>query len=42
MAFIESFKDNINPSVFVEEVNAHINDREFIDRVVKEFLSIMN
>ncbi len=42
MAFIETFKDNISSSVFVKEVNAHINDQKFIDRVVKEFLSMMN
>ena len=40
-AFIDSFKANLNPSVPVIELDAHINDPEFIDPVTEAFLSIM-
>ncbi len=42
MAFINSFKDNVDSTLSVEEVDAHINDEEFIDRVVDEFISLIN
>ncbi len=38
--FIETFKAKIAPSIAVEEVNAHINDAEFIDQVVANFLNL--
>lgn len=38
--FIKTFKAKIAPSLEVEEVNAHINDAEFIDRVVDSFLKM--
>ena len=39
-AFIETFKAKIAPSIAVEEVDAHINDAEFIDRVVASYLEM--
>ena len=39
--FIKTFKDKIAPSIAVEEVNAHINDPEFIDRVVADYLTMI-
>ncbi|HBR29255.1 MAG TPA: hypothetical protein DD789_07435, partial [Firmicutes bacterium] len=38
--FIETFKAKIAPSIAVEEVNAHINDAEFIDQVVANFSNL--
>ena len=38
--FLKTFKEKIAPSIDVEEVNAHINDAEFIDRVVASFLEL--
>ena len=40
-AFIDSLKANLNPSVPMTELNAHINDPEFIDPVTEKFLDMM-
>jgi len=40
-AFIESLKANLHPSIPWTELDAHINDPEFIDPVTKVFLSMM-
>jgi len=40
-AFIASLKANLHPSVPLTELDAHINDPEFIDPVTKVFLSLM-
>ena len=40
-AFIDSFKANLSPSIPVVELDAHINDPEFIDPVTEAFLSMM-
>ena len=40
-AFIESLKAHLNPSIPMEELDAHINDPEFIDPVADAFLSMM-
>lgn len=40
-AFIHSLKANLNPSVSLRELDAHINDPEFIDPVAETFLSLM-
>jgi uncharacterized protein (UPF0261 family) len=40
-AFIKALKENIKKSIPVIELDAHINDPEFIDPVVDEFLSMM-
>ncbi len=40
--FIDTLKENLDPSIPLEELNAHINDEEFIDPVVQIFLSLMN
>jgi uncharacterized protein (UPF0261 family) len=40
-AFIKALKENIQPSIPVTEIDAHINDPEFIDPVVREFLVMM-
>jgi uncharacterized protein (UPF0261 family) len=40
-AFVDSLKDNLKPSVPLTELDAHINDPEFIDPVVEAFLSMM-
>ncbi|MCR4401641.1 MAG: Tm-1-like ATP-binding domain-containing protein [Firmicutes bacterium] len=40
--FLETFKNEISPSIPVEEVNAHINDGQFIDLVVGSFLEMMS
>jgi uncharacterized protein (UPF0261 family) len=40
-AFIHSLKTHLDPSVPVTELDAHINDPEFIDPVVETFLSMM-
>ena len=38
--FIKTFKAKLSPAIEVEEVDAHINDAEFIDRVVASFLAM--
>ena len=40
-AFIESLEQSLDKSIPVEEIDAHINDAEFADAVVKAFLEIM-
>ena len=40
-AFIKTFKAKIAPSIDVEEVDAHINDPAFIDRVVASYLDMV-
>ncbi len=40
-AFIDSLKANLNPSVPLTEIDAHINDPEFIDPVTEKFLEMM-
>jgi uncharacterized protein (UPF0261 family) len=40
--FVEALKVDLNPEIPLVELDAHINDPEFIDPVVEEFLSVMN
>ncbi len=40
-AFIESLKAHLRPSIPLQELDAHINDPEFIDPVADAFLSMM-
>ena len=40
-AFIDSVKANLHPSIPLTELDAHINDPEFINPVTKVFLSMM-
>ena len=40
-AFIDSLKATLNPSIPLTELDAHINDPEFIDPVTEVFLSMM-
>jgi len=40
-AFIDSLKANLNASIPVTELDAHINDPEFIDPVADAFISMM-
>jgi len=40
-AFIRALKENIRTSIPIVEIDAHINDPDFIDPVVHEFLSMM-
>jgi len=40
-AFFDIIKKNLDPKVPVTEIDAHINDPEFIDPVVNKFLSFM-
>jgi uncharacterized protein (UPF0261 family) len=40
-AFIEALKTHLRPSIPLEELDAHINDPEFIDPVAAAFLSMM-
>jgi uncharacterized protein (UPF0261 family) len=40
--FVEALKEDLNPEIPLVELDAHINDPEFIDPVVEEFLSVMN
>jgi len=40
-AFIDSLKASLNPSIPLTELDAHINDPEFIDPVTEVFLSMM-
>ncbi len=39
--FFETLKRGVNPGIPVVEVDAHVNEERFIDRVAKEFLEIM-
>ncbi len=41
-AFFEAIKKHLDPRVPVTELDAHINDPEFIDPVVEKFLSFMD
>ena len=41
-AFIESLKAQLRPSIPLKELDAHINDPEFIDAVADAFLSMMD
>ena len=41
-AFIDSLKANLDSSIPLTELDAHINDRGFIDPVVSTFLSMIN
>lgn len=41
LVFINTLKENLNPSIPLEKIDAHINDKEFIDIVVEKFLSFM-
>jgi uncharacterized protein (UPF0261 family) len=40
--FVEALKEDLNPEIPLVELDAHINDPEFIDPVVEEFLAVMN
>ncbi len=40
--FVDALKAGLNPEIPLVELDAHINDPEFIDPVVEEFLSVMN
>jgi len=40
-AFIEALKAHLRPSIPLQELNAHINDPEFIEPVARAFLSMM-
>lgn len=39
-SFIDTLKAGLNPSIPVNEINAHINDPGFIDPVVDEFIAM--
>ncbi|MGB4587138.1 MAG: Tm-1-like ATP-binding domain-containing protein, partial [Rectinemataceae bacterium] len=39
--FIETLKKELDPAIPYDEVNAHINDREFVDRAVGEMLKML-
>lgn len=39
--FIDTLKENLNSSIPVIELDAHINDPNFIDPVIEEFMSMM-
>ena len=41
-AFIESLEEGLRPDIPVVTLDVHINDQEFIDPVVKEFITLMN
>lgn len=41
-AFVDSLKANLHPSIPLTELDAHINDPEFIDPVAEVFLSMMS
>jgi len=40
-AFIESLKRNVDPSITVQEIEAHINDSKFAHVVVQAFLEVV-
>jgi uncharacterized protein (UPF0261 family) len=41
-AFINSLKNNLNKQIPIIEVDAHINDSEFIDLATEEFMKMIN
>lgn len=41
-AFIESFEEAIRPEIPVVKLDVHINDQDFIDPVVREFITLMD
>ena len=41
LAFFDAMKSNLKPEIPVTELDAHINDPEFIDPVVEVFLEMM-
>lgn len=38
---VDALKENLNPSIPLLELDAHINDPDFIDPVIEEFMSMM-
>ena len=40
-AFIDSLKKTLNENITIKEIDAHINDSEFSEAVVNEFLDII-
>jgi uncharacterized protein (UPF0261 family) len=40
-AFIDALKAHLHPSIPLTEIDAHINDPEFVDPVTDTFLSMM-
>jgi uncharacterized protein (UPF0261 family) len=41
LAFIEALKAHLHPSISLKELDAHINDADFVDPVADTFLSMM-
>lgn len=39
--FVEALKAALKPQIPLVEIDAHINDPEFIDPIIEEFLSVM-
>jgi uncharacterized protein (UPF0261 family) len=39
--FIDALKENLKSSIPLVELDAHINDMDFIDSVVDEFMAMM-
>ena len=42
LVFINTLKENLDPSIPLEEIDAHINDKEFIDIAVEKILAFMS
>ena len=40
-AFIDSLKSSLKEAIEVKEIDAHINDEEFADKVASEFMDIV-
>ncbi len=40
-AMVDALKDNLDPAIPLVELDAHINDPDFIDPVVEEFMDMM-
>jgi uncharacterized protein (UPF0261 family) len=40
-AFVEALKADLKPQIPLVEIDAHINDPEFIDPIVDEFINVM-